>query len=287
MFGPVLAFGLGSVFSNLYVTLEDVPIKPRDPNWIGAWWLGFLVFGIMSIVSAVPIFLFPRKLGSIPNETYVDTCNCNENSYFPVCGSNSQTYFSPCFAGCTGEGKRLFTNCTGIDDDKQTTNFGNCVSDCNTLYWYIGVNVVTSLLSAVKIMPLYIVKLRSVPNEDKALAMGLSSFVTSLLGWLPGPLISGGLIDSTCLVWKESRGVRGSCALYDNDIFRLKLHGYSLIGRLLVIVILCYCCFYTRKMLTWKTIPQPVQEDVAVHLSDKDMDGNPEHESMIINTEFD
>ncbi|VDI67070.1 Hypothetical predicted protein [Mytilus galloprovincialis] len=436
MFGPVLAFGLGSVFSNLYVTLEDVPIKPSDPNWIGAWWLGFLVFGIMSILSAVPIFLFPSKLlgntnvsalknrrrtqetklsflhteikglfkaicrifssplfsltlfaavlqllsvstyltflvkyyenqfhlptwksnlvmagctitslcigtfiggvvsrkysmspfktmtsllvcqaastfvfaagifigceqsafvgpteygGSMTNGTYVNDCNCNENSYFPVCGSNSQTYFSPCFAGCTGVGKRLFTNCTGIDDDKQTTNFGNCVSDCNALYWYIGVNVVTSLLTAVKIMPLYIVKLRSVPNEDKALAMGLSSFVTSLLGWLPGPLISGGLIDSTCLVWKESRGVRGSCALYDNDVFRLKLHGYSLIGRLLVIVILCYCCFYTRKMLTWKTIPQPVQEDVAVHLSDKDMDGNPGHElkPMIINTEFD
>ncbi|CAC5359883.1 unnamed protein product [Mytilus coruscus] len=118
--------------------------------------------------------------------------------------------------------------------------------------------------------------------------------------WLPGPLISGGLIDSTCLVWKESCGVRGSCAIYDNDVFRLKLHGYSLIGRLMVIVIFCYCCFYTRKMITWKTIPQPVQEEVtvhfipqpveeevAVHLNGKEMNGNPELEfkPMIINTD--
>lgn len=39
-----------------------MPIKPRDPNWIGAWWLGFLVFGIMAMLSAIPIFIFPRRL---------------------------------------------------------------------------------------------------------------------------------------------------------------------------------------------------------------------------------
>ncbi|OWF47303.1 Solute carrier organic anion transporter family member 1B2 [Mizuhopecten yessoensis] len=64
IFGPVIAFSLGSVFSRIYITLEDVPIKPNDQRWVGAWWLGFIIFGSMSILVAVPILCFPRRLKS-------------------------------------------------------------------------------------------------------------------------------------------------------------------------------------------------------------------------------
>lgn len=42
--------------------LTDVDMSTKDPRWIGAWWLGFLVFGIMALLVAFPIILFPRKL---------------------------------------------------------------------------------------------------------------------------------------------------------------------------------------------------------------------------------
>ncbi|KAL8573006.1 hypothetical protein ACOMHN_010436 [Nucella lapillus] len=58
--GPALAFGLGGLFSRIYVTLEDTDLTYRHPKWIGAWWLGYLTFGIAACVCAMPLFLFPR-----------------------------------------------------------------------------------------------------------------------------------------------------------------------------------------------------------------------------------
>ena len=36
-------------------------ISPRDPRWIGAWWLGYLAFGLGSIISAIPVMCFPKR----------------------------------------------------------------------------------------------------------------------------------------------------------------------------------------------------------------------------------
>ncbi|KAH3883708.1 solute carrier organic anion transporter family member 2A1-like isoform X1 [Dreissena polymorpha] len=66
IFGPAIAFSVGGLFSRHYVTLQDVPITPRHPAWIGAWWLGFVVFGLISIVISFPLLLFPRKLRPRP-----------------------------------------------------------------------------------------------------------------------------------------------------------------------------------------------------------------------------
>ena len=37
-------------------------LKPSHPNWIGAWWLPFLAFGFTSLIMALVIFFFPRKI---------------------------------------------------------------------------------------------------------------------------------------------------------------------------------------------------------------------------------
>ncbi|XP_071101395.1 solute carrier organic anion transporter family member 2A1-like [Haliotis cracherodii] len=64
--GPVLSYSLGSLFSRLYVTLEATDLHPRHPKWVGAWWLGYIVFGAAAIVVAFPVFLFPRRLRGAP-----------------------------------------------------------------------------------------------------------------------------------------------------------------------------------------------------------------------------
>jgi hypothetical protein len=37
-------------------------LTPEDPRWIGAWWLGFIVFGASAIMMSFPIFFFPASL---------------------------------------------------------------------------------------------------------------------------------------------------------------------------------------------------------------------------------
>ncbi|XP_021371445.1 solute carrier organic anion transporter family member 2A1-like isoform X1 [Mizuhopecten yessoensis] len=60
--GPSIAFVVGGIFSRIYVTLEDVDISPRDPRWIGAWWIGFMMFGGAAVIFALPMAFFPRHL---------------------------------------------------------------------------------------------------------------------------------------------------------------------------------------------------------------------------------
>jgi len=41
MIGPTIGYVLARFFLALYVNLtEPTTLKPTDPAWIGAWWLG-------------------------------------------------------------------------------------------------------------------------------------------------------------------------------------------------------------------------------------------------------
>ena len=45
----------------LKINLDDPGIDQRDPRFIGAWWLGFIVIGLLLLVSTLPLFLFPQQ----------------------------------------------------------------------------------------------------------------------------------------------------------------------------------------------------------------------------------
>lgn len=61
---------------------------------------------------------------------------------------------------------------------------------------------------------------RAVEKRDKAFSQGLALTVISLFALIPGPVIFGRIIDSTCLIWGFKCGERGNCQLYDKDLFR-------------------------------------------------------------------
>ncbi|XP_056311221.1 solute carrier organic anion transporter family member 1C1-like [Danio aesculapii] len=65
--GPIFGFMLGSLCANLYVDIdlvnqESVTITPQDSRWIGAWWLGFVVSGLLTLLAAFPLWFLPRAL---------------------------------------------------------------------------------------------------------------------------------------------------------------------------------------------------------------------------------
>ncbi|XP_056311220.1 solute carrier organic anion transporter family member 1C1-like [Danio aesculapii] len=65
--GPIFGFILGSLCAKLYVDIdlvnqESVIITPQDSRWVGAWWLGFVVSGLLSLLAAFPFWFLPRAL---------------------------------------------------------------------------------------------------------------------------------------------------------------------------------------------------------------------------------
>ncbi|BFZ11248.1 hypothetical protein BsWGS_14287 [Bradybaena similaris] len=371
--GPSLAFVFGGVFSSMYITLEETNMSRRDPRWLGAWWLGFLVFGVFSLVVALPLIFFPRHMNrqhqpSIKQEqvearqrkkkslrdikgflrcmlrlsrkpAYIFTllgrslcylaisgmvtfsakyyesqftitavraniaigilnlvtlsvgtiisgcltsrlklsplvclklvigsmvvvtvvmflgffvgcqqpviyagsqrfsfgepsvsqclqaCNCDHSDFFPVCGSDGKNYFSPCHAGCSSVDRMTFSNCSCLETNtSQTAKGGLCAPDCANFYPYIALVMCLSFFLCVTIMPLFVVIVRSVEAEDIPAAIGFNVFAGTLLGFLPGPVIFGYVVDTACILWEKTCTFVGACALYDIELFRFRYH---------------------------------------------------------------
>uniref|UniRef100_A0A8C5AU78 Solute carrier organic anion transporter family member n=1 Tax=Gadus morhua TaxID=8049 RepID=A0A8C5AU78_GADMO len=65
--GPVFGYLLGSMCAKIYVdigfvNMETISIGPSDSRWVGAWWLGYLIAGVLTLLSAVPFWFLPRSL---------------------------------------------------------------------------------------------------------------------------------------------------------------------------------------------------------------------------------
>ncbi|KAK2892581.1 hypothetical protein Q8A67_012569 [Cirrhinus molitorella] len=63
--GPIFGYSLGSLCASLYVDIglvsqESVTITPQDSRWVGAWWLGYVVSGLLTLLAALPLWFLPR-----------------------------------------------------------------------------------------------------------------------------------------------------------------------------------------------------------------------------------
>ena len=56
---------------------------------------------------------------------------------------------------------------------------------------------------------------RVVPEIDRSATQGLKQFVSRALGFVPGPIIFGAIIDGYCSVWRGEGADSGSCWVYD------------------------------------------------------------------------
>ncbi|CAB3362933.1 Hypothetical predicted protein [Cloeon dipterum] len=63
MFGSTVGFILASFSLEIFV---DPALKPEfgttDPRWIGAWWLGWIPLGTMTLIFGSMMYMFPRSL---------------------------------------------------------------------------------------------------------------------------------------------------------------------------------------------------------------------------------
>ncbi|XP_030815476.1 solute carrier organic anion transporter family member 1C1-like isoform X2 [Camarhynchus parvulus] len=83
--GPIFGFLLGSLCAKLYVDigfvdLDSITISPKDVQWVGAWWLGYLIAGLISILAGIPFWFLPRHLPR--PEGRKDSSTSSEHSKF-------------------------------------------------------------------------------------------------------------------------------------------------------------------------------------------------------------
>ncbi|NXS94360.1 SO2B1 protein, partial [Jacana jacana] len=370
--GPGVAFMLGSAMLRFYVDIDkvdgdDVQLTNKDPRWVGAWWLGFLVAASLVAISAVPYFFFPREMPkeeqrhyhsnfplvllrnlrhpvfllvvlgqvnlsamvaglatfmgkflerqfsltaslanmiigavNIPGATvgivvggailkrfqmslrqcsamcvlgmflclllafpllflgcptqkvagvtYSESsdfghhalecnlqCNCPEKAYNPICGSNSIEYISPCLAGCrvvninTGNNLVLnYTECSCISENglAGSAKPGTCGTGCSHLFLpFVVLSCLAGILASTSHTPSFMLILRSIQPEDKSFAVGIQFMLLRILAWMPGPVLYGSAIDTTCILWEKKCDRKAACRYYDNNLFRQRYLG--------------------------------------------------------------
>uniref|UniRef100_A0A672TJY4 Solute carrier organic anion transporter family member n=1 Tax=Strigops habroptila TaxID=2489341 RepID=A0A672TJY4_STRHB len=83
--GPIFGFLLGSLCAKLYVDigfvdLDSITITHKDVQWVGAWWLGYLIAGVISILAGIPFWFLPKHLPK--PEGRKDSSTSSEQSEF-------------------------------------------------------------------------------------------------------------------------------------------------------------------------------------------------------------
>ncbi|NWU25161.1 SO2B1 protein, partial [Dyaphorophyia castanea] len=370
--GPGVAFMLGSAMLRFYVDMDkvgaaEVQLTSKDPRWVGAWWLGFLVAASLVALSALPYFFFPREmpkevgevlhththlgfpvvllrnlrhpvyllvvlaqvnlsamvaglatfmgkflerqfsltaslanmiigavnipgamvgivvggailkrfqmslrqcsalcvlgmllclLGALPllflgcptqkvaGVTLWDSsgfghhdlecsaqCHCPERGFNPVCGSDGVEYTSPCSAGCrnvnlgTNSSVLNYTECSCIPG-QGLARPGTCGTGCSHLFVpFVVLSCLAGILASTSHTPSFMLILRSIQPEDKSFAVGIQFMLLRVLAWMPGPVLYGSAIDTTCILWERRCDRRAACRYYDNTLFRHRYLG--------------------------------------------------------------
>uniref|UniRef100_A0A8C5ED86 Solute carrier organic anion transporter family member n=1 Tax=Gouania willdenowi TaxID=441366 RepID=A0A8C5ED86_GOUWI len=96
--GPVFGYLLGSLCAKIYVDIgyvdmEMVTITSSDARWVGAWWLGYLIAGALTLMSAVPFWFLPKSL-PMPVEKHDSSCTL-EQTRFITDSPNMKHKFRP------------------------------------------------------------------------------------------------------------------------------------------------------------------------------------------------
>lgn len=103
---------------------------------------------------------------------------------------------------------------------------GPCHKPCRTIFPFLILLFFMTFIVASTQMPLLMIVLRSVSEEERSFALGMQFVIFRLFGYIPAPILFGNLIDSSCLLWKSSCGEPGGrCLIYDIEKFRFKYIG--------------------------------------------------------------
>merc|ERR1712010_369334 len=79
-----------------------------------------------------------------------------------------------------------------------------------------------------------LVHIRCVDEDDKALGMAIQEVFIALFAFIPGELMFGGLVDSSCTLWSAG----GSCSSYNTSTLRCLMDSIAVTISYLISILL-------------------------------------------------
>uniref|UniRef100_A0A8C2G6U1 Solute carrier organic anion transporter family member n=1 Tax=Cyprinus carpio TaxID=7962 RepID=A0A8C2G6U1_CYPCA len=194
--GPIFGYSLGSLCASLYVDIglvdqESVTITPQDSRWVGAWWLGYVVSGLLTLLAALPLWFLPRALPENPQTSKLDNASNQHKHTLSI----------------TEIAKGIC--CLWNPFKRWTSTFQLVAAEL----------LIRQMLHL--LVPYFQLHLLIVDPALKSLSVGVFLLVLRVFGGIPAPICFGALIDSTCLKWGQKKcGGSGACRMYDTETFR-------------------------------------------------------------------
>ncbi|XP_052777045.1 solute carrier organic anion transporter family member 4C1-like [Mya arenaria] len=205
-------------------------------------------------------------------------CHCDDSVFQVVCEPDGRKFYSPCLAGCQAEiGEHEFSDCKCVTSGTNGTSSVSVSSEycvpttCNSLlYIFLFIIFLSAFFVSASTVPALTVVLRCAGESERTFALGLLNFIARLVGTIPGPILYGTAIDSTCQVWGRKCGHDTSCWQYNKARMGEYLAGLGMGFTGIAI------CFFTLALKLYKPPPLPHKKEVAEdgaseRLSDTDM----------------
>lgn len=295
--GLVIPCGCGASYTGGYL-IKHYRMRPRSILKMSCFWvslsfifsLAFMVYCPNQDFAGVTIPYSGKQELSIVSDCNAN-CSCSLDTYSPVCGIDNIVYYSPCHAGCLSfhetmvDGLKsksfgVYSNCSCINSPefkrmkvvdgtevdvmaaRQTCTSSKCSYQ---LYLFTVLLFIFLALVFANSMPILSATLRSVPHNRRAFALGTQMIIWRLLGAIPGPMIFGLFIDSSCVLWTHTNSNcngnsdnSGSCLIYNNYSFSRAMVGLALVVKGLT---------FLFAILAWWFYTPPVKTKTAKHVN--------------------
>ncbi|NWY42751.1 SO1C1 protein, partial [Sylvia atricapilla] len=204
--GPIFGFLLGSLCAKLYVDigfvdLDSITISPKDVEWVGAWWLGYLIAGVISILAGIPFWFLPKHLPK--PESRKDSSTSSEHSKFIIEENKDQrtSYWQQAKIAEMAKGKAPEFSSRLLKFFPSLKNlFGNPVY---ILYLCASIIQFNSLIGMVTYKPKYI-------EQQYGQTSSKTNFVIGLINI---PAVAFGIFSGGLIMKKFGIGVLGAAKL--------------------------------------------------------------------------
>lgn len=267
--GGVMSYG-GGVISGKFKASQDRAVNSNVKFSLAMCVLASSMMISLIFIPCLHNFLpygYDQATKSVSiNNTCNTDCECDVGVFDPVCGDDGDWYVSPCQAACRqySEQLNIYSNCSCIAEAPQTAKAGYCDGDCESMVaLYVTCMVVFCFCINSYNVAITNATLKCVPKRDKPVALALQTiFICITL--FPSPLLYGGFIDRTCILWQTSadNDSTGSCLAYHHYYFRIALHGCLFACRIVVILLYSLAFFFSRRELN--QIQNQIKKELSI-----------------------